>query len=340
MLTLVTGGTGLVGNNVVRALLERGQQVRVLTRATSDPRPLKGLDVEQVAGDVREADAVLRACQGVDRIVHAAAMVHIGWGNRELHQSVNVEGTRHVVAGALASGAQLIHVSTVDTLGLGTRQQAADEDTPPDPRIMVPYITTKRAAERLVLDAVADRSLNAVIVNPAYMLGPWDWKPSSGRMLLHLARGRVKLAPRGGNDFCDVRDVAGGILAAAERGQPGRRFILGGEPLSYLQAWRLFAQVIGVSGPICRAGPMMVWVAGKSGDVWRRFTGHEPDINSASTGMSAEFHHYSYARAVAELGYAPRSAREAATGAWRWFQQHGYCARKPAVQAAPSVILP
>jgi dihydroflavonol-4-reductase len=326
MLTLVTGATGLVGNNVVRALLQSGEQVRVLTRSTSDPRPLEGLDVERAGGDVREPESVLRACQGVDRIVHAAAFVHIGRGNSPLHQSVNVEGTRNVVAGAKASGAQLVHVSTVDTLGLGTRQQAADEDTPPDPTIQVPYITTKREAERLVLGAVA-AGLNAVIVNPTYMLGPWDWKPSSGRMLLHLANGKALLAPRGGNDFCDVRDVVCGILAAAERGQPGRRYILGGEPLSYLQAWRLFAQVIGVRGPVCRAGPMAVWVAGKWGDMRRQLTGSEPDINSASTKMSAEFHHFSFARAAAELGYAPRSAREAATGAWQWFQQHGYAGK-------------
>ncbi|HEY5311517.1 MAG TPA: NAD-dependent epimerase/dehydratase family protein, partial [Pirellulales bacterium] len=229
-------------------------------------------------------------------------------------------------AGAVAGSAQLVHVSTVDTLGTGTRQHAANEETPPDPAVRVPYNLTKREAEQLVLDAAA-AGLNAVIVNPTYMLGPWDWKPSSGRMLLHIANGRGMLAPRGGNDFCDVRDVVSGILAAAQRGQPGRRYILGGEPLSYLQAWRMFSQVIGVRGPICRAGPMQIWGAGKFGDVLRRMTGREPDINSAATKMSAEFHHYSFARAAAELGYAPRSAREAATAAWRWFQEQGY-ARK------------
>jgi dihydroflavonol-4-reductase len=323
MLTLVTGATGLVGNNTVRALLERGERVRVLTRETSDPRPLAGLDVESCHGDVRDRDAVLRACRGVDRIVHAAAFVHIGWSNGQLHHAVNVEGTRNVVLGAQAGGAQLVHVSTVDTLGIGSRKHAANEDTPPDPKVRVPYNVTKRKAEQLVLDAVA-AGLNAVIVNPTYMLGPWDWKPSSGRMLLHISEGRGMLAPRGGNDFCDVRDVVGGILAAAERGKPGRRYILGGEPLLYVQAWRLFAQIIGVRGPICRAGPMQVWSAGKLGDMLGRVTSHEPDINSASTKMSAEFHHYSFARAAAELGYAPRSAREAATAAWRWFQEHGY----------------
>ena len=199
----------------------------------------------------------------------------------------------------------MIHVSTVDTIGLGKRGEPANEDTPADPRMRCPYIVTKRAAEQVVLEAV-DRGLDAVIVNPTYMLGPWDWKPSSGRMLLHIARGRQLLAPRGGNDFSDVRDVAAGIHAAAERGRCGRRYILGGESLSYLAAWKLFAKVAGVRGPICRAGPLQIICAGYLGDGWRVVTGHEPDLNSASTKLSAQHHHFSYRRAAEELGYAPR----------------------------------
>jgi dihydroflavonol-4-reductase len=328
MLTLVTGATGLVGNNVVRWLLDHGQQVRVLEREGSDPRPLKGLDIERARGDVRDLAAIRNACRGVGRIVHAAAHVHIGWTGKELHQAINVEGTGHVVAAAQEVGARLVHVSTVDTLGLGKRNQPADEQTPPDPRMRCPYIVSKRTAEQTVLNAV-ERGLDAVIVNPTYMIGPWDWKPSSGRMLLHIARGRQLLAPRGGNDFCDVRDVAAGIFAAAERGQPGRRYILGGEPMSYLAVWKLFAAVAGVRGPICRAGPLQIMCAGWAGDCWRLVTGHEPDLNSASTKLSAQHHHFSYRRAAEELNYAPRPAREAVQAAWDWFCQHGYSAFRP-----------
>ena len=333
MLTLVTGATGLVGNNVVRWLLDRGEAVRVLEREGRDPRPLNGLDIERARGDIRDAEAVRQACRGVGRIVHAAAHVHIGWTGMELHQAINVTGTKNVVAGALEAGARLVHVSTVDTLGLGKCKEPANEDTPPDPRMRCPYIVTKRAAEQVVLDAV-ERGLDAVIVNPTYMLGPWDWKPSSGRMLLHIARGRQLLAPRGGNDFTDVRDVAAGIYAAANRGQRGRRYILGGEPMSYLAVWKLFAEVAGVRGPICRCGPLNIMIAGWAGDVWRLVTGHEPDLNSASTKLSAQHHHFSYRRAAVELGYAPRCAREAVEAAWDWFCEHGYCAMQPVAQTA------
>lgn len=327
MLTLVTGATGLVGNNVVRLLLERGQAVRVLQRAGGDPRPLAGLEVQVATGDVCDADSVRRACQGAARVIHAAAIVHLGWSTGSMQRTVNVVGTRNVVEGAWAAGARLVHVSSVDALGLGTRDRPADEDTPPDDWIRVPYVVTKRQAEQEVLAGVA-RGLDAVIVNPVYMLGPWDWKPSSGRMLLQVAKGMAWFAPRGGNDFCDVRDAAAGILAALERGQTGRRYILGGEPLSYLHAWRMFARLAGVWGPICRAGPVNIWLAGQFGDLRTRLFGREPDVNSAATLMSRLPHYYSYARAASELGYTARPALEAATAAWQWFVERGYTAKR------------
>lgn len=323
MTTLVTGATGLVGNNVVRALLAQGHHVRVLARATSDSRPFAGLDVEIASGDVCDADAVQRAAAGVTRVVHAAARVHLGWTGLADQQAVNVEGTRNVARAARHAGARMVHVSSVDALGIGTRQQPADEERYLEENVPCPYVVTKRAAEQAVLGEV-EAGLDAVIVNPVYVLGPWDWKPSSGRMLLQVAAGRAWLAPPGGNDFCDARHVAEGILASMERGQTGRRYILGGEPHSYLEAWRIFAEITGGRPPRGVVGPIALKVAGGMGNVWGRITGREPDVNSASVAMSTLEHHFNCARAQSELDYRPGSVREAATAAWQWFQEHGY----------------
>ena len=323
MLTLVTGGTGLVGNNVVRLLLERGERVRVLARQTSASRPLEGLDIETVRGDVRDAESLRSAMQGVDLVIHTAAHVHIGWTGMGLQQAINVGGTRNVAAAARAASARMVHVSSVDALGLGTRQLPADEETPPEGSVPCTYIVTKRAAEVTLLDEVA-RGLHAVIVNPCYMLGPWDWRPSSGRMLLEVSKGWALLAPPGGNNFCDVRDVAAGILLAAERGSPGRRYILGGDALSYFEAWTMMAEVTGSRKPLRTARRLPLAVAGKAGDLWAKLTGREGDVNSAATAMSQLPHYFSSARAEAELGYRPRPAREAAEAAWKWFVEYGY----------------
>ncbi len=323
MLTLVTGATGLVGNNVVRLLVERGDAVRVLTRNGSSSRALEGLPVEIAHGDIRQPETIRAACRGVRRVIHAAAEVQLGWKGMELARTINVEGTRNVAAAARTEGARLCHVSTINALGLGSRQRPADEETPICETVPCPYVITKREAEQVVLGEIAS-GLDAVIVNPVYMLGPWDWKPSSGRMLLEIATGWAKLAPPGGNDFCDVRDVAAGILAAIERGVRGRRYILGGESLSFMEAWTMFAKIIGVRPPWRKALPPGLWIYGHFGDLRGWLTGREPNLNSAAVALARLEHHYSYARAAAELDYRPRPASEAAEMAWQWFRAHGY----------------
>lgn len=336
MTALVTGATGLLGNNLVRLLLERGIPVRVLVRAGSDPRPLASLEVETVVGDVRDPLAVRAACRGVEWVLHAAGRVHIGWSGRAEQEAINVTGTHNVASAALAEGARMVHVSSVDALGWGSRQEPATEETPPNGGVPCPYVATKRQAERVVLDHVT-RGLDAVIVNPAYMLGPWDWKPSSGRMLLEVARGWALLAPPGGNDFCDVRDVAAGCLAAAAQGATGQRYILGGEPLSYYEAWQMFARVTGSRAPFGVAAGWLVRTAGSLGSLWGWLSGREPDVNSAATAISTLPHHFSSGRAERELGYVRRPLEEAVEAAWRWFVDWNYCrGRLLRVQGRPA----
>ncbi|MBX3411550.1 MAG: NAD-dependent epimerase/dehydratase family protein [Pirellulales bacterium] len=324
MVTLVTGATGLVGNNVVRCLLADGQPVRALVRTSSSPRALSGLRVELVRGSVCDPDDALRACQGVERVIHCAGYVQIGWSNLATHRAVNVGGTRNMASASRAVGARMVHVSSVDALGMGTREHPADENQGPSPHILCPYVTSKREAEQAV-EREAAAGLDSVIVNPNFVLGPWDWKPSSGRMLLEIARGRGLIAPPGGNDFCDARDVAQGIVAAGARGQAGRRYILGGVPLSYVEAWQLFAKASGVRAPLAVAPQWLLRAAGLAGDAWGKLCRREPDVNSAATAISARPHHYSSARAIAELGYHVRDIRETVNDTWDWFVRAGYC---------------
>ena len=324
---LVTGGTGLVGNNVVRGLVERGMAVRVLARPGFDERVFAGLGVEVTPGDICGADDMRRACQGAAGVIHSAGYVQLGWSRLETYRAVNVEGTRNVAVAAREAGVRMVHVSSCDAIGVRSLTEPADEETPFAARAPIPYAVTKHEAERVVLDEV-EQGLNAVIVNPAFMLGPWDWKPSSGRMLLAVARGQGWFAPPGHFNVCDVRDVAAGILAAFDRGQGGRRYILGGETMSYLDAWRLFADVTGARRPVGRIGPVITRLAGWSGDFWGKLSGHEPEVNSAALSLARLPKHYTSDRARRELGYEPRPFRQAVEAAWAWFTAHGYASAK------------
>lgn len=319
---LVTGATGLLGNSVVRALLSGGDEVRVLTRSTSDSRPLAGLDVEITRGDIRQADAVRRACQGIDAVIHAAAHVHIGWTQAELHREINVEGTRNVAGGALQAGARLVYVSSINALGLGRLDAPADEDSPLPGIVECPYVLSKRQAERVVLDHCG-RGLPGSIVNPSLMFGPWDWKPSSGQMLLEVAKG-TPIAPRGAANFCDVRDVAAGCILAARRGESGRRYVLGAHNATYLELWQRMARVAGVAPPRFRMGPIVRMCGRVGGDLWARVTGKEGAVNSAVIGLSEQSHCFSSARAERELGYSIRPLDETLADTWNWFVERGY----------------
>ena len=230
---------------------------------------------------------------------------------------------RRVARAARRAGARLVHVSSVDAIGLRADGQPADEDTPPGGMLECPYVVTKRDAEAAVLDEV-ERGLDAVIVNPVYMIGPWDWKPSSGRMLLEVGAGKGLFAPPGANDFVDVRDVVGGLLAALDRGHTGRRYILGGHRLSYLDAWRVFARVTGRMQPLGTAPAAIARTAGWIGDLAGLLRRREPAVNSAAVGMSMLAHNFSCRRAETELGYHYRAFNVTVEDAWNWFIERGY----------------
>jgi len=319
---LVTGATGLLGNNIVRLLAATGEMVRVLARDESDPRALADLPVERASGDVRDATAVTAACKGVDVVIHSAGHVRIGWSQGEVQRQINVEGTRHVASAARAAGARMVHVSSVDALGLGRRKQPGDEEKSFPGIVECPYVVTKREAERVVLEEV-DRGLWASIVNPGIFFGPWDWKPSSGKMMLAVAR-YMLFAPTGAGSFCDVRDVAAGTIAAAARGKSGRRYVLGGHNLSYRQGCHEMARVTSQRAPWIPMGPIFSAFAYPVLGVRSLLRRPEGEANAAMLAMSRQDHCFKSDRAQEELGYQIRPLRQTFEDTWQWFRDHGY----------------
>jgi dihydroflavonol-4-reductase len=319
---LVTGATGLVGNNVVRQLIDRGDEVRVLMRPTSDLRGLDGLPIERAIGDVRDAASVAAACQGVKFVIHAAGFVHLGWTHFDMHRQINVDGARNVAVAAREAGIRMVHVSGINSLGLGRLDRPADEESALPGIVEIPYVVTKRQSEQVVLEEVA-RGLDALIVNPGCMFGPWDWKPSSGRMMLAVTR-FAPVYPLGALTLCDVRDVAAGTLAAAEHGRTGRRYILGGHNMTYREAWRRMRRFVGKGGPIFPLGPIIRMVATPILDLHTWLTGREGDVNSGALRLGRQQHCFSSHRAENELGYRSRPFDETLSDTWDWFRTRRY----------------
>lgn len=324
---LVTGATGLLGNNIIRLLRQRMIKVRVLARKPGHHPALDGLDVELAVGNVTDPASLTAAMDGCTGVIHAAGCVLLGWKNEALHRSINHQGTWNVMQAARTVDARVVHVSTINVIGVGTPFRPADEQWSAAPNIACPYVVSKRAGEAAVREQIA-KGLDAVIVRPGLMFGPWDWKPSSGRMILEVGCHFVPLAPTGGISVCDVRDVAHGILAAFQQAPTGREYVMAGHNLTYLALWRHIADAAGGSRPRGRSVPPLDLLAGSIGDLWGWMSGDEPNVNSAAVRLSKCFHYFNSSRSQRELGYQIRPIEDSLRDAWQWLQQYGYVKRR------------
>jgi dihydroflavonol-4-reductase len=315
----ITGATGLLGNNVTRLALDQGIEVVAISRNSSTAQSLQDLDVEKVDADIVHFESLDRIAGKLDAVIHSAAHIHIGWSQREQGVQTNRIGTANAIRLARKHSARLIHVSTVNTLAIGSREVIADEQTPGDGQVPCTYVVSKRAAEQEVTEAIS-QGFDAVIVYPGFMLGPWDWKPSSGRMIMDLRKGAPPLAPSGGCSICDPRDVAQAMLRAIDRAPRGGRYVLAGENWTYFQLWQEITKQFASRSPwtfLRRPGQI---VAGSAGDLFGRVTGKEPLINSAAIAMSSQFHWYSSNRAIDQLEYNIRPVATSIADAIAWMR--------------------
>lgn len=335
MRVLVTGSTGFLGNNLVRALLAQGHSVIAATRAGSNRDPIRGLEVEIVELDYDKPADLSFAMDGVDAVVHTAALIQLGWSRLEDSRRVNVEYTKRLAVAARRKNIRMIHVSSVDALGVSYEQEVFDETQLDPPNPGCTYVVTKREAETAFLIEVAS-GLDGVIVNPGFMIGPYDWKPSSGEMMLFLNRSIIFYYPAGGCSLVDVRNVADGIISAIEHGRAGERYILAGENLSYYEIWKMMSTRMNSMPPRRKLPNWLANAAGKFGDWISKFSKNEAVLNSAATQMGQLFHWYSSNKAIKELGYEISPPEDAVADAWDWFIANGYVRGKQPTDKASS----
>ena len=247
-MNLVTGATGFLGRHLVQLLRGRGEPVQALVRPGTDPAYLEALGVRIVRGDVLDADAVARAAEECERVFHLAGLVKYERRDLPRLRALNVESVRTVVA-ALADGARLVHVSSVAGVGpASSPERPVTEESPfPAHAERLPYPATKRAGEQVALDAAA-RGLDVVVTNPGFVLGAGDVYRSSTFLVWRYLQGSLRIHTAGGLSFVHAADVAEGLVAAAERGRAGERYILATRDgnLSYRDFFDRIAAVTGV----------------------------------------------------------------------------------------------
>jgi len=325
MKTLVTGAAGFLGSHVTRQLVARGEEVRVLVRASSSNRAISDLSLEYVTGDLRDAASLERAMNGVQRVFHVAADYRL-WAKRsqDIYDS-NVGGTKNLLAAAKKAGIeQLIYTSTVATIAV-ERPELPNESTEAKLEEMIGhYKRSKWMAEQEALNA-AKEGLPVIVAMPTTPVGPWDWKPTpTGKIILDYLNGKMPGYVETGLNFVGVEECAAGHLLVSEKGKVGERYLLGAENLTLKEVLDTLAKITGLRAPRMKIPHGLALSVAYLDSAFSRLVGKEPGIPVEGVKIAQHKMFVDASRARRELGFQPGPVAAALERAVRWYQANGY----------------
>ena len=323
---VVTGATGHIGNVLVRELIDHQQSVRALVLPDDNCRSLASLEVEITHGDVTNLASLESAFEGADLVFHLAGIVTIMPGMAEKLQKINVGGIRNVaVACQSAKVRRLVYTSSIHAIAEPMLGTTIDESQLFDPnRVLGDYARSKARATLFLLEEVHRGNLDAVICCPTGVIGPYDFDISSiGQLIVDFASGRLKSYVSGAYDFVDVRDVAHGLILAAEKGQSGRHYIFSGEQVQVLELMNELSINIGNPAPTYRIPAMIARAAGVLASVYYRLLRTRPLFTAYSIDVLRSNSQVSSKRSREELGFTSRPWRESIQDQVDWFHDNG-----------------
>ena len=323
---VVTGATGHIGNVLVRELTSRGHDVCALVLPDDDCRPLTGLKAEIAYGNVTDLESLESAFVGADIVFHLAGIVTIMSGMKKVLERVNVGGIRNIVAACRAASVRrLVYTSSIHAIAEPPHGTVIDESQPFDPdRVLGDYARSKARATILLLYEVHKGGLDAVVCCPTGVIGPRDYGISNiGQLILDYASGYLKSYVRGAYDFVDVRDVANGLILAAEKGQSGRSYIFSGSQVQVPELMKELEHDIGYPAPTYEIPSTIARAAGVLAGVYYRLVRRRPVFTAYSIDVLRSNSQVSSARARQELGFTTRSWQESVRDQVEWFRAEG-----------------
>ena len=338
-MVIVTGATGHIGNVLVRQLLARGEDVRVLIHNSEDITPVFGLKVDMVRGDVCSIDSLLAAFKGCDTVYHLAGVISIMPGNSRMLYRVNSAGTQNVVDACLQTGIRrLVYTSSIHAIEEPSCGITMDESIVCNPdNVTDGYGRSKALATTAVLEGV-ERGLDAVIIYPTGVTGPFDYRISEmGQLIIDFLNGNMKVYIDGAYDFVDVRDVARGIILAGEKGGKGESYILSGEEVSVHRLLSILHEASGLKMPYLKIPVWLARFAAVFTPYYYRLSGKKPRFTPYSINVLLGNCAISSAKARQQLGFSARPAKQSINDAVRWFRESGYTVSATMLQATGSL---
>lgn len=326
MSTLVTGATGFIGSQITRQLVERGDNVRVLLRETSNTQNIEDLDVEKVYGDILDKDTLKNAVAGCDQVFHTAGYVSFKKSDYDKMNRINVQGSRNILSVALEEGVErVMFTSSVAAIGPVSRGEVITEDN--EYRIFdrnIGYMNSKYLAEKEAHD-FSRKGLPVIILNPTVVIGPGDIYLSSSASILWYCRKKFPGYMDGTFNMVDVEDVARGHLLAAEKGKPGKRYILGNANLTVKEFFALMEKVTGIKSPRLK---IPYWFAYGTAWLVEKIPGMSfPNYSTMdvdSVRLSNYCWHADSSRAEKELGFTTKPIEQSILNTVKWFKENGY----------------
>ncbi len=320
-MNLVTGATGHIGNVLCRRLVEKGEKVRALVWRGEDTSPLQGLPVELVEGDVLEPDCLECVFEGVDTVYHLAGIISIMPGENPQVKKVNVQGTRNILAAAtLANVKRLVYTSSIHAIHRAPHGTIIDESLPFDMHNPYGAYDSSKAEASLEVLKSAAAGLDAVIVCPTGVIGPYDYRGSElGEVIRGAAEAKPMFYVEGAYDFVDVRDVVEGLILAAEKGRRGESYILGGNRISVRYLIETVREVTGKAFSSIKIPFSLAELMAKFTPWYYLRTKAKPRFTPYSLEVLQSNSNISHKKAERELGYRPRPAYETIADTVRWF---------------------
>ncbi len=311
--TLVTGGTGFLGQHLVRLLVAEGvENVRVFS--TSAPSWLSESGVESIQGSITSPQDVARAVEGVAEIYHLAGRVSLNKEDAHEMFALHVEGTRVLCQAAATAGVKsIVMASTSGTVAVTeTGDVVPDEDWPTPLEIISrwPYYASKLYQETVAREKFAGDGRRLVIVNPSLLLGPGDERLSSTKVVLDFLARKIMSVPKGGLSFVDVRDAARALLAAMERGADGERYLLGAANWTFNDFFGRLERITKVAAPRLTLPSKLAVNGAKGLNALFRHWKLTPPVEPVEVEMADYFWYLDASKAVRDLAFAPRDPSE------------------------------
>lgn len=322
----VTGADGMLGSSICRKLIEQQYTVKAACLHPERAHTISSLPIEIVYGNILDTQFLVREMRGCDYVIHVAASTSV-WPRRcRLVNEINILGTEQVMEVAQFHNVQrMVHIGSASSFGHGCRQRPGNEKRLFDGwKYGMDYIESKYRAQQILLAQHEKNGFPVVIVNPTYMIGPYDAGPSSGRMLLNLYRNAIPGYSSGGKNFVCSQDVAVAAVHALQLGRVGECYIAGNQNMSFKDFFKTASSVMGKKFTLKPVPHPLILFAGAFHSTWARVSGKAPKLSYGVAQMANVQQYFSAEKAVREL-QMPQTPIEVGIGqCMHWFNENGY----------------